>query len=96
MKNIQNTSPTTTKEDDRISELEEKVEKLEALINWYQEQFRLKAHQKSGRSSEKQVEGQLELSLFNEAETETKPAEVRRTNQGKMIQKKRRGKNGLL
>ena len=83
MKNIQNTSPTTTKEDDRISELEEKVEKLEALINWYQEQFRLKAHQKFGRSSEKQVEGQLELSLFNEAETETIPAEVEEDEPGK-------------
>lgn len=94
MKNIRNTSPTTTEQNNRVSELEEKVEKLEALINWYQEQLRLKAYQKFGRSSEKKPEGQLELSLFNEAETEVKHTEIEeeileKNNSEKPIRKKR-------
>ena len=89
MKNIQNTSPTTTKEDDRILELEEKVEKLEALIHRYQEHFRLKAHQKFGRSSEKQVNMAF---FFMRQKQKQNLQRYKKTNQGKMIQKKTKRK----
>ncbi|BAQ08649.1 transposaes IS66 [Bacillus sp. OxB-1] len=69
MKKLQPPSSHTTEHENRILELEEKVEKLETLVNWYEEKLRLKIHQKFGASSEKQPVGQLELNLFNEAES---------------------------
>ena len=76
MRNLQTPSTTTiTEEQDKIGALEEKVEKLEALVAWYEEQLRLKKHQKFGASSEKFPIGQLDLRLFDEAEITAVPEE---------------------
>src|SRR5699024_3841169 len=49
---------------------------LQSLVDWYQEQFRLKQHQKYGASSEKYSDGeQIELPLFNEAEISALPSD---------------------
>lgn len=75
MRHLQTPSPTnTTEEQDRIGVLEEKIEKLEALVAWYEEKLRLKNHQKFGASSEKFPIGQLDLLLFDEAEITAEPA----------------------
>jgi transposase len=65
------TAPSTkkTSEQERIEKLERQNQELKALVAWYEEQFRLKQHQKFGASSEKKTsEDQMELPLFNEAE----------------------------
>jgi transposase len=62
------TTPPSTTEQSRIDALEKQNKELKALVAWYEEQFRLKKHREFGASSEKSIDGQLELSLFNEAE----------------------------
>jgi transposase len=62
------TTPPSTTEQSRIDALEKQNKELKALVAWYEEQFRLKKHREFGSSSEKSINGQLELSLFNEAE----------------------------
>lgn len=68
MKTSQTTSPNTTENSNRVAVLEKEVARLSVLLSWYEEQFRLKKKQDYGQSSEKRPNGQLELSLFNEAE----------------------------
>jgi transposase len=53
-------------------ELKNKISELEALINFYEEQFRLAKHRQFGRSSEK-TEGAEQLGLFDEAENTADP-----------------------
>jgi hypothetical protein len=48
------------------SKLKSKISELEALVKYYEEQFRLAKHRKFGASSEKSEYDQL--SLFNEVE----------------------------
>ena len=45
-----------------------KIEKLETLVRYYEEQFRLAKHRQFGASSEKSVALDEQISLFNEAE----------------------------
>ena len=60
MKTTENISEIIAEKDARIAE-------LEALVNFYEEQFRLNKHRQFGASSEKsEYDGQL--SIFNEAE----------------------------
>lgn len=70
MKTTPSSHPTTEQQNhlERIQELEKQNQELQALVDWYKEQFRLKQHQKFGASSEKSPDGQMELPLFNEAE----------------------------
>ncbi|MFC5773216.1 IS66 family transposase [Ectobacillus antri] len=55
-------------------ELEKQKAELEAKLRWFQEQFRLHQQRQFGASSEKTDRDQLELNLFNEAETEANPS----------------------
>lgn len=72
--------------------LEEKVEKLEALVKFYEEQFRLLKHKQFGASSEKtQIDGQV--SLFDELEnTADKKTPEPKIEQIIYSRKKREGK----
>lgn len=77
MKTITTPSNSTTEHRDpqkRIEELEKQNQELKVLVDWYKEQFRLKQHQKFGASSEKYIDGQIELPLFNEAEITASPS----------------------
>jgi len=49
-----------------VAEKDDKIAQLEALVKFYEEQFRLAQHRKFGASSEKSAYDQP--SLFNEAE----------------------------
>lgn len=51
--------------------LEQTNEELTAKLNWYEEQFRLSQHKRFGASSEQTDSNQL--SIFNEAEKESRP-----------------------
>lgn len=54
-----------------IEYLQAQVEELTAKLRWYQEQFRLLQHKQYGTSSEKTLENQIAMELFNEAEKES-------------------------
>ncbi len=58
-------------------QLVQKNEELTAKLNWYEEQFRLSQQKLYGASSEKTNSEQL--SIFNEAEIESKPDKVEPT-----------------
>ncbi|MBO4458074.1 MAG: transposase [Butyrivibrio sp.] len=53
--------------------LSQQLAETKAKLNWYEEQYRLSKEKQFGRSSEKDLAGQMNLSdvfpLFNEAET---------------------------
>lgn len=69
-KTTNDTPPTTEEEwEARARSLETKNAELEAKVAWYEEQFRLSQQQRFGSSSEKSHPDQMELPLFNEAET---------------------------
>lgn len=51
---------------ENVAELKERITELEALVKYYEEQFRLAQHRQFGASSEKSEYDQL--NLFNEAE----------------------------
>jgi predicted enzyme related to lactoylglutathione lyase len=53
-------------------ELQNKIAQLEALVKFYEEQFRLAKHRQFGASSEK-TEGAEQLGLFDEAENMADP-----------------------
>ncbi len=67
------------------------IEELTAKINWYEEQFRLNQERRFGPSSEKTNPEQL--SIFNEAEKESRPEKEEPTIEE--ITYKRRKKKGL-
>lgn len=52
---------------ENVAELKNRITELEALVKYYEEQFRLAKHRQFGASSEKSEYDQL--NLFNEAET---------------------------
>jgi len=56
----------------QINELKNKITGLEALVKFYEEQFRLMKHRQFGKSSEK-TELPEQLSLFDEAEATADP-----------------------
>lgn len=70
MKKQTTPSHPKTSNKDRIHELEKRNEELEALVSWYEGQFKQLQTEKFGRSSEKTntSDGQIELPLFNEVE----------------------------
>ncbi|HOR13078.1 MAG TPA: transposase [Clostridia bacterium] len=45
-----------------------RIAKLEALVKYYEEQFRLAKHRQFGAKSEKSEYDSAQLSIFNEAE----------------------------
>ena len=52
----------------------ETIQSLQKLNSWYEEQLKLRAKEKFGRSSEKACDGQISLfDLFNEAEALREP-----------------------
>ena len=61
MKSIENWAEIVAKKDAKIAE-------LEALVKYYEQQFRLNKHRQFGRSSEKSEYDFSQLSIFNEAE----------------------------
>ena len=57
---------------DHCAQLEQQNAELTAKLNWFTEQLRLSQHRQFGASSEKTLPAE-QLSLFNEAEAESKP-----------------------
>lgn len=53
----------------QLAKQEQQIAVLSAKLKWYEEQFRLAQQKRFGASSEKTHPDQLELNLFNEAET---------------------------
>lgn len=68
MKNTYKWQEIVAEKDARISALEQKQAELEALLKFYEEQFKLSKHRQFGASSEKSDFSQM--SFFNEAESE--------------------------
>jgi transposase len=54
------------------SELNDRILELDAKVKWYEEQLKINLHNKYGSSSEKTVISE-QISIFNEAEVESKP-----------------------
>ena len=74
MKTVETLSKIVTKQESQIAQLEHKLKELEALVKFYEEQFRLAKRRQFGASSEKSQYNQLQLLLFNEAESTADPA----------------------
>lgn len=53
---------------ENVAELKNRIAELEALVKYYEEQFRLSKHRQFGSSSEKSAYDFNQMSLFNEAE----------------------------
>lgn len=51
-------------------------EQAELRLKWHEEQYRLSKQKLYGKSSEKNIDGQITLPIFNEAETERQPIVV--------------------
>ena len=73
MENTVKSTVTIEKLQTEIEILKQEKAELEAKLKWFEEQFRLHQHKLFGRSSEK-TEVPEQLNLFNEAESEAKPA----------------------
>ena len=74
MVNVENLSEIVSKQENHIAHLEHKLKELEALVKYYEEQFRLAKHRQFGASSEKSNNNHLQHLLFNEAETMADPS----------------------
>ena len=74
MNTDENWSEIVAKQESHIAQLERKLENLEALVKFYEEQFRLTQHRQFGAKSEKGQYDHLQLSIFNEAEATVAPA----------------------
>lgn len=61
---MENTSKTT----ENVAELKNRIAELEALVKYYEEQFRLSKHRQFGASSEKSEYDFGQLTIFNEPE----------------------------
>jgi transposase len=61
--------PATEDYEARLARQDSHIAELTAKLKWYEEQFRLAQQKRFGASSEKTHPDQLELNLFNEAET---------------------------
>jgi len=62
---------STTVMTENVAELQNRIVELEALVKYYEEQFRLSKHRQFGSSSEKSEYDFGQLSIFNEAEITT-------------------------
>lgn len=83
-------NPTT---EEYVAKLEQQNAELTAKLKWYEEQFKLAQKKRFGASSEKTHPDQLELQLFNEAETlATPPSEKAEMEEIKYSRKKHNGK----
>lgn len=51
-------------------------EQAELQLKWYQEQYRLSKQKLFGKSSEQNIDGQISLPIFNEAEAERQPINI--------------------
>lgn len=61
-------SVLATKDTSDVAALKARVSELEALVKYYEEQFRISKRRQFGASSEKSAYDFMQLSLFNEAE----------------------------
>lgn len=61
---MENAAVTT----ENVAELKGRIAELEALVKYYEEQFRLSKHRQFGASSEKSEYDFGQLTIFNEAE----------------------------
>ena len=66
---MENVTFTNTIPTENVVELKNRIVELEALVEYYEEQFRLAKHRQFGASSEKSEYDCGQMSLFNEAET---------------------------
>jgi len=57
-----------------MAEKDRKIAELELQVQWLLEQLKLSKQRQYGRSSEKNLDGGEQLSIFNEAEAEANPA----------------------
>ena len=76
MEAVDNLSEIVSKQENRIIHLEQKLKRAEALVKFYEEQFRLAKHRQFGASSEKSQYNHTQLLLFNEAEATADPSAV--------------------
>ena len=76
MEAVDNLSEIVSKQESRIIHLEQKLKRAEALVKFYEEQFRLAKHRQFGASSEKSQYNHTQLLLFNEAEATADPSAV--------------------
>ena len=96
MEKSQVTSSNTTKQNQRIQELELENESLRVKVAWLEGQFRLKTQKEFGASSEKLSADQLQLPLFNEVEAIVASTDEEPTEEGdKASLKKRRQRQSL-
>src|SRR5215469_13785716 len=59
---------SVAKTTENVEDLKVRIIELEALLKYYEEQFRLQKHRQFGASSEKSEYDLNQLSIFNEAE----------------------------
>jgi transposase len=74
MENRENSTPTTEEYAATIAKQDAQIAEPTAKLKWYEEQFKLAQHKRFGASSEKTHPDQLQIDLFNEAETLAAPA----------------------
>jgi transposase len=67
---------TVTIDCGEYEKLNAELSRLQALVNWYEEQFKLSKHRQFGSSSEKSEYDSAQLSIFNEAEILSDPSLV--------------------
>lgn len=65
---MRKTSPPTENWSEIVARKDARIAELEALVKYYEEQFRLSKHRRFGAKSEKSEYDHEQLSLFNEAE----------------------------
>jgi len=66
---MENTTVPNNIPTEQVVELKKRIAELEALVKYYEEQFRLAKHRQFGVSSEKSEYDICQLNMFNEAET---------------------------
>ena len=60
--------------DTKVAELEARIKELELQVQWLLEQLKLSKQRQYGTSSEQNLDGGEQLSVFNEAEATADPA----------------------
>ncbi|WP_139903941.1 IS66 family transposase [Clostridium thermarum] len=59
--------------EDAFIKLSIEKEQAELRLKWYEEQYKLNKQRLFGKSSEKNIDGQINMPIFNEAESERQP-----------------------
>lgn len=67
-------------------------EQAELQLKWYQEQYRLSKQKLFGKSSEQNIDGQISLPIFNEAESERQPINIEPKLDGLALEEESKGK----